>query len=50
MPRAQVKDTLVVIRLTPAFHKALCTAARGAGKCLTHYIRDTLAEKLNQEK
>ena len=49
LPKAQVKDTLIVIRLTPTFHKALCAAAKGAGKCVTHYVRDTLAEKLKQE-
>lgn len=49
LAKGQVKDMLVVVRLTPAFHKALCRAAKEAGKCLTHYVRDTLAEKVNQE-
>ena len=48
-PKGTAKDMLVVIRVTPAFHKALRKAAKNAGKCLTHYVRDTLAEKLNQE-
>jgi predicted HicB family RNase H-like nuclease len=48
-PKGQVQDKLVVIRLTPAFHRALCAAAKKAGKCLTHFIRDALAEKLNEE-
>ncbi len=49
LPKGQVKDVQIVIRLTPAFHKALCAAAKRADKSMTHYVRDLLAEKLNQE-
>lgn len=49
LPKGQVQDKLVVIRLTPAFHRTVCRAAKKAGKCLTHFVRDTLAEKLNEE-
>jgi predicted HicB family RNase H-like nuclease len=49
LAKGQVKDVMIVVRLTPAFHKALCAAAKNAGKCVTHYVRDTLTEKLNQE-
>jgi predicted HicB family RNase H-like nuclease len=50
LPKGQVKDTLIVVRLTPAFHKALNAAAQKAGKKLTRYVRDVLADKLEQER
>lgn len=49
LPKGQVKDVQMVIRLTPVFHKALCAAAKRADRCVTHYVRDVLAERLNQE-
>lgn len=49
LAKGQVKDVQIVIRLTPAFHEALCATAKKAGKCLTHYVRDLLEEKVNQE-
>ncbi len=50
LPKGEAKKTLLVIRFTPAFYKALCVAAKKAGKCLTHYIRDALQEKLDQDQ
>lgn len=50
LPKGEAKDTLLVIRFTSGFHKALCRAAKKTGKCLTAYIRDVLAERLDQEQ
>ncbi len=49
LPKGRVKNRLLVIRVTPAFERELCAAARRADKCLTHFIRDTLTEKLERE-
>lgn len=39
----------VLVRLTPALHKAMSLAAKQAGKTLTGWIRDAAIERLNRE-
>lgn len=49
LPKGQVKDIQIVIRLTPAFHEALCAAAKKAGESLAGFVRSTLEDKLTEE-
>jgi predicted HicB family RNase H-like nuclease len=46
-PKGTVKDVQIVIRLTPAFNKALFAAAAAAGKSVAGYVRDIVAEKID---
>lgn len=46
LPKTRLKSTLVVVRVTPAFDKALRAAAKKAKKPLAAFIRDTLAGKM----
>ncbi|MBP8911878.1 MAG: toxin-antitoxin system HicB family antitoxin [Phycisphaerae bacterium] len=45
-PKGMAKDVQIVVRLTPAFHKALLAAAAAEGNSVAGYVRDTVAEKI----
>jgi predicted HicB family RNase H-like nuclease len=50
LPKGQVKGVKLVIRLTPAFHRAMCAAAKRSGTSLTGYVRGAVEEKLSREQ
>lgn len=50
LPKGQVQDKKIIVRVTPVFYETLSAAAKKASKRLSDYVRDTLTEKLNQER
>ena len=49
-PKGTVKDVQIVIRLTPAFNKALLAAAAAAGRSVAGYVRDIVAEQIDYQE
>lgn len=50
LPEGQAKDVKIIIRLTPAFYKALCAAAKRSGSNLTGYVRGAIEDRLSKEQ
>jgi hypothetical protein len=48
-PEGKAKTRAVLVRLTPAEHKAMSKAAKRVGKHLATWMRDTLGELLRSE-
>ena len=48
-PAGKAKTKCVLVRLTPALHRAMSAAAKREGQALATWIRDAAAEKLNRE-